>query len=62
MKKGIKMSFIRTARENGDTKRGARRLFRKVRKLSRLQKREARRLGIPLDGAWWEKIDISYVY
>jgi hypothetical protein len=42
MKKGIKMSFIMTARENGDTKHEARRLFKGVRRLKRKQDIEQR--------------------
>jgi hypothetical protein len=57
-KKGIKMYFIWNCIENnGYTKHEARRLFKYVRKLSHLQEREARRLKIPLEGAWWDKLD-----
>jgi hypothetical protein len=42
MKKGIKMSFIRTASENGDNKHEARRLFKGVRRLKWKQDREQR--------------------
>lgn len=40
-KKGIKMSFIMMARENGDTKHDARRLFKGVRRLKHLRKLKA---------------------
>jgi len=42
MKKGIKMSFIMTARENGYNKHEARMLFKGVRRLRRQQDREER--------------------
>ena len=41
-KKGIKMSFIMMARENGDTKHDARRLFKGVRRLKWQQDSEER--------------------
>ena len=43
MNKGIKMSFIRTARENGDRKHEARRLFKGVRRLKLQQDKEERK-------------------
>lgn len=57
IKKGIKTTFILNMMDNGMARRDAARLFRKVRKLSWLQKSEARRLNIPMEGAWWEKMD-----
>lgn len=45
MKKGIKMSFIRTACENGYTKHDARRVFKGLRRLKWQQNREERKYG-----------------
>ncbi len=55
--KGIRQSFIRNALDNGYSKHDAKRLFKEVWKLSRLQEKEARRLGIPMEGAWWVNLD-----